>query len=460
MTERFEDILAQELSQLPPPESVVRDTNPWHRALEFILIGQVLTMLRMDLHCLDYLLPLIGYVYLLLGHRILWQENGALKAGWILTIIRASLFALKLCFDATFVSTQNTALSEIFGYIDLSLSLLGIVHVICLHYAAEALRERSSLPKQRWYGSILIGIALFPGLLIPEILVCIYVLLMLLTVNELLQLNRNLGDIGYAIEPVPVRLSNRTFTALTVGITVAAVITYGIAFRKAPMDFAPVQDGNAERVSATEAKLTELGVPSDIVADLSDEDVLRCEGAIQVQLENRQYTEDLDAQVTVIAVQVPTSGSFFVDRWVILNHFQFADTHHFTGTDAISTQQDLVDPIWWYVSRKDNTSGRVLYDRDGTTVESNFYSITYSLEYERLTQTAYFSFPDGAENYRGYLIYTTELTNEGCIFNTIATLTHQTMIPNYPAQVPAPNEDKITFRENQTQLQFYPGKND
>ena len=457
MTDRFDTLLSQELSQIPPPESVVQDTTPWRRALEFILIGQVLSMLRLEQYLLNYALPAVGYVYLLLGHRILRRENGALKAGWILSILQATLFLLNLCIDATFLSTQDHWLSDASGYILFFLQVLNLIHLFCLHTTVNMLQELYSPPRQRLLAYILVMLVLVSGVMFQGLLIYASIFLLLLTISDLLQLSRNLSDAGFAIEAAPVRLSNRTFTVVTVGATLIAVIFCGVGLRMAPMDFAPSADQNTAQVAAIEEQLVALGVPDDIVADLSDADVLRCEGAIQVRLEDQQYQDHLDAQVTVIAIQVPPIRQS-EDCWVILTHFRYTQAPAFSGTDAISAQHDVVDGIGWWVERKENASGRVLYDRDGVTQCSEFYDITYGMNYDRLTQTAYFSFPAKGENYRGYFLYTAELVNTGCILNVIGTLTHQTSLPNYPAKVPVPGVRSFSFRENESQLIFYPDK--
>lgn len=456
MTDRFDDLLSRELSQVPPPDSVVQDTNPWRRALEFILIGQVLSMLPLEMYLLDYVLPAIGYVYLLLGYRSMRRENGALKTGWILAILRSAMFGIKLCLDAAFLSTQEGVVSDVLGYLQFALQLLGLVHLLCLHYTMDILWEHYNPPKRRLHLNILVVLALVFGVFFPALLSYASVFLLLLTVSDLLQLSRSLSDAGFTMEAAPVRLSNRAFTVLTAGVTVAAVTICGIALRKAPMDFVPIEDQNTAQVAAIEARLVELGIPAHIVADLSDADVLRCEGAIQARLEDQQYEDDLDARVTLIAIQIPASGHSD-GCWVILNHFRFTETPLFTGTDSISTRHDVVSGTRWWIERKENASGRVLYDLDGVPQISEFYDITYSLDYERLTQTAYFSFPGGGENYRGYLMYTAQLVNNGCILNAIGTLTHQTLLPNYPAQAPAPGTHTALFFENESQLLFYPG---
>ena len=455
MTDRFDELLSRELSQVPPPDSVVQDTNPWRRALELIMIGQVLSMLRLEQYLLDYVLPAVGYVYLLLGHRILRKENGALKAGWALSILQALLFAVNLCIDATFLSTQDGLLYELSGYILFGLQLLGLLHLLCLHITVDILWEHYNPPMRRQWAHILVMLALVFGVVFRGLLASASIFLLLLTVSDLLQLSRTLSDGGFTMEAAPVRLSNPAFTGLAVGVTVAAVVLCGITLRKAPMDFAPVEDENVAQVAAIEARLIELGMPAAIVEDLSDADVLRCEGAIQVRLEDQQYEDALNARVTVIAIQIPPIRQSD-DCWVILSHFQYLQAPVFTGTDAISTRHDVVSGTRWWIERKNNASGRVLYDLEGETHVSEFYDITYGQDYDRVTQTACFSFPGGGENYRGYLLYTAELVNSGCILYVIGTLTHQTALPNFPAQAPVPEARRAGFRENQSQIHFYP----
>lgn len=454
MTDSMDKILIRDLSSLPPPDSIVADTTPWRKALTYILIGQVLSMLTAERYRLEYVLPLIGYLYLLLGYRIVRKENGALKAGWVITIVRCCVFFLQLCYDATFFSTQKADILPIDEYFRVSLGVLCLLQLLTIHTAVDRLWENHNPPKRRFYISIAAYWMLVLGLIFYPVLLYGSVALLLITIHDLLQLNQELSDVGYDFQTAPVKLPDRIFTVLTAAITAAAVIICGICLRKAPMDFVPEQQSSAQAAQIRQ-ELCRLGMPEHIAADLSDEDALRFSGASRVEIASEQYERELDATVTIVAVQVPVPRAGD-DCWIVLSYFQYAGSPMFSGTNALSARHDVVDGTRWWVERKNNTSGRVLYDLNGTTQESDFFRISYVLDYSYLTQSALFSFPGGGENYRGYFLYTAELVNQGCILNVVTTLTHQTMVPVYPAQLPAPAQGQIAFRENVTQLQFYP----
>ena len=66
----FEALLAQSVDELPP-EEIVADVTPWRRAMERVLFGLALCMVTLNFWCLNYFLPAIGTVLLLLGFRAL-----------------------------------------------------------------------------------------------------------------------------------------------------------------------------------------------------------------------------------------------------------------------------------------------------------------------------------------------------------------------------------------------------
>ena len=70
----FEALLAQSVDELPP-EEIVADVTPWRRAMERVLFGLALCMVILNFWCLNYLLPAIGTVLLLLGFRALRRRK-------------------------------------------------------------------------------------------------------------------------------------------------------------------------------------------------------------------------------------------------------------------------------------------------------------------------------------------------------------------------------------------------
>ena len=98
----FEALLAQSVAELPP-EEIVAEVTPWRRAMNRILFGMALCAITLNFWCLNYILPAIGTVLLLLGFRALRRENRWLGGCFAVTVIRAA------CFFATLILNSLTA---------------------------------------------------------------------------------------------------------------------------------------------------------------------------------------------------------------------------------------------------------------------------------------------------------------------------------------------------------------
>ena len=85
----FEALLAQSVDELPP-EEIVADVTPWRRAMERVLFGLALCMVTLNFWCLNYLLPAIGTVLLLLGFRALRRENPWLRGCFVCAVLRTA----------------------------------------------------------------------------------------------------------------------------------------------------------------------------------------------------------------------------------------------------------------------------------------------------------------------------------------------------------------------------------
>ena len=61
------------------------DSGTWcGQALTRVLIGMTLTGLTLNVLCLNYILPAIGMVFLLVGLRALRRENAGFKGGYVI----------------------------------------------------------------------------------------------------------------------------------------------------------------------------------------------------------------------------------------------------------------------------------------------------------------------------------------------------------------------------------------
>ena len=79
---RFDALLTESADTLPPPA----DVSPWRSAMSCVVWGIALKTLTLQLLYLDYILPTLGCILLVLGFRTLRQENRALRWAYGLSI--------------------------------------------------------------------------------------------------------------------------------------------------------------------------------------------------------------------------------------------------------------------------------------------------------------------------------------------------------------------------------------
>lgn len=79
----LEELLADSLPDLPP-EEIVRSVTPWRRAMDRVLTGSALRAVTLSLFGLQYLLPALGTLLLLLGYRALRRENRWFRVCFVL----------------------------------------------------------------------------------------------------------------------------------------------------------------------------------------------------------------------------------------------------------------------------------------------------------------------------------------------------------------------------------------
>ena len=76
-------LLENTVGELPPSEPITREITSWRRAINQVLVGLAFTCLTLNFFELNYLLPAIGLILMLLGFRSLRRENGHFGAGYL-----------------------------------------------------------------------------------------------------------------------------------------------------------------------------------------------------------------------------------------------------------------------------------------------------------------------------------------------------------------------------------------
>lgn len=487
----FEALLAQSVDELPP-EEIVADVTPWRRAMERVLFGLALCMVTLNFWCLNYLLPAIGTVLLLLGFRALRRENPWLGGCFVCAVLRTACVFPSLILNTTILPGDAFRSAAAAVSAALMLALL-----LCFWQGLRAVRRKAGLSAQGggagallvWYVLICVLAAVhYTGLLVPIAMLVGYGCIL----RSLYRLSGVLDEAGYAIAPKPVRVTDRCIAlviAAVLGIGCTLGYLFGGSYR---MDWQPVDTPEQMQTAAVRQQLLGLGFPEDVLDDLTPEDIAACDGALRVVVETEDYPVNdgrtvshkesdgeggvvsvLDTvydvkelRLTGVAVQLPGER----ETWMVFHHFLWTTNPGFYGTEAIQIRPAYRSiPEGW--SAAGDVTGRVLYDRDGQTFAAPYASLgaqTFTANtvlWGEQTNTdlfAAFSLPRHGEHCRGYVAYSTTDARDGYVLSSGEYYVHQQTWLQYPAVTAM--EKRMTsafgntgaFYTVQHALQFFP----
>lgn len=436
----FDALLESSLSELPP-DSIAIDVSPWKKAMDRVVIGTALSLVTLNIFYLNYILPLIGMIQLLLGLRRLRQENRAFMACYVIGIVYAVDFFAFLLINATRFNNQIFTLLNS-AYANLLTAVISLVYLLCLSGALREVHRKAGLSGRVrgtrsvviWY-IIMVSLALinYSGLVIPIIMLLAYVRI----VYCLLKISKALAWAGYSVRCAPARISDRTLVLAILSALAAALVLCHIFFVKYPMNWQPAPPRRSEQAEIVSAQLAELGYPEDLLADLTDEDILACEGAASIIVDtalNMVFDEKPRIYSCGIAVELPGNGL----QWRVFHHFRWLEGNRFYGTESIDIQTRWQGTSLF--SPSGTFSGQVLCERAGRTCCAPYYSMgigeytSYSF-FGANTNThlvARFSLPNRAENQRGYVSYVLELEQQNDYISTWMNYTHQRTWWLYP----------------------------
>ena len=487
----FEALLAQSVDELPP-EEIVADVTPWRRAMNRVLSGLALCMVTLNFWCLNYLLPAIGTVLLLLGLRALRRENPWLGGCFVCAVLRAACVFPSLILNTTILQSDACKSAAAVVSAALMLALL-----LCFWQGLRAVQRKAGLPAQgggagalpAWYVLVCVLAAVhYMGWIVPIAMLVGYVCIL----RSLFRLSGALDEAGYAIAPQPVRVTDRCIAlvlAAALGIGCTLGYLFGGSYR---MDWQPAATPAQTQTAAIRQQLLALGFPEAVLNDLTPEDIAACDGALRVVVEvedypvndgrtvlweayneenERHYVQDTvydvkELRLTGVAVQLPGER----ETWRVFHHFLWTTDPGFCGTEALQIRPAYRSiPEGW--SAAGDVTGRVLYDRGGQTFAAPYAALgarTFTANtvlWGEQTNTdlfAAFSLPRHAERARGYVAYPVAETRDGYILSSWINYTHQQTRLQYPVvtamekRLTATWGDSGAFRTVQDALQFFP----
>ena len=491
----FEAMLAQSVPDTPP-EEIVAEVTPWRRAMNRILFGMALCAITLNFLCLNYILPAVGTVLLLLGFRTLRRENRWLGGCFAVTVIRAVYFFATLVLNTTIL--QSAVFTPA---VTAALTVINAVLLLALYFCfwrgLLAVQKKAGLPAQTggalalivWYALVCVLAAVqYGGWVVPIAMLIGYGFIL----RSLCRLSGALDEAGYAIAPGPVRVTDRRLVlviAAVLGIGCTLGYLFGGSYR---MDWQPVDASTQTQTAAIRQQLLDLGFPEAVLNDLTPEDIAACDGAVRVVAvtEDHPFNDGrtvshkesdgeggvvsvLDTvydvrelRLTSVGVQLPGAQ----ETWRVYHHFLWTTDPGFYGTEALQIwPADQSTPDGWRFAG--DVTGRVLHDRDGQTFTAPYHALgrqTYTADsvfFGQRTNSdlfAPFSMPRHAEHARGYVAYTAAAVQSDCLLSSWCNYTHQQSLLQYPAVTAM--EKRMTsafgntgaFYTVQHALQFFP----
>ncbi len=415
----FDALLAESVSELPP-DDIAEDVTPWRRAMTRILFGFALCVITFNFLCLNYILPAVGTVLLLLGFRTLRRENGWFGACYGIAVFSAVDFFAGCILNSTVYKSEILP-PDVRSVINAVAVALLLVQILCFWRGLRAVRQKAGLPPKAgaafaffvWYAlGILAALMKLNGIIIFAVLLISYILIIV----SLCKLSKVLDEAGYTVKPAAVRV-----TDMCIVIVISAVVVVGCAAgfifgSSYDMDWQSEETAVTDKTQEIKAHLVELGFPEYVLNDLTEDDIAACEGAQSVGIEVYDGAEDIgadwDMRLTDIAVQLPGEQG----KWIVIHHFEWNSNPGFYGTEALrlrpayQRKNDRTDDLY----SGGNFTGRVLYDKGGKIYASPYYWLgekTYTSNFFldagqiKTEPFAAFSMPSDGEKCRGYIAY-------------------------------------------------------
>ena len=404
----------ERIFRLQEPEELEIQVKPWGTAMGRILWGLGLTTLTLNVLYLQYILPTVGLVLLLLGFRTLRRENAWMRAGWIVSLVRAGWH---------FFFMVDLALGLLPGQLSTWTSVgLSLLQTLCLWRGLMAVRtkagQEASAPAGIWLlvwqvATILLGLAKIQGW-IPVLLMVAFWIMILRSLNAL---SHTIDEAGYAVEAAPVRISAPVIRWGYLGCVAAAVALCLLLGGRYPMEWTP-KEAAGNTVAAL--RLRNLGMPQEILNDLSPEDLALLADATAVRVgelapgnmvdsETAEHEEEpLELQIVVAEMPAETGR-----RWIVLHRFRWKTDPDYRGMDCLAVGTNEYDSRIVVRDEAIAPAGRVLCERDGEIWTAPYHAVGQ----EQYTATSWFSsnfhsdvLADfsalrGGTELRGYLLY-------------------------------------------------------
>ena len=449
--DRLDEMIEQGLGEIVPGEGVVEEVNPWREPIGRIAAGMALTGITLNFLYLQYLLPTLGAALQYLGFRTLRRSGPAFRIAWGLSLVELVWHAVWLM-----LSASPWRLEGMTAY---ALGLAGMaVQIARLLLLRAGLRDVCRRAEVEPKGDplraaviwqVLIAVLAFSPLAQSWLAAIPMIIAFVLIIRSLVRVGGSLGGAGYCFVDAPVRVSSGVMKwGYLLGCFALVLLTSAVV-NHPRLDAQPVPaQGEAE----TRQALTALGLPEEVLADLSDEHVRALEGALRVDVQQEMMSfyssttteiqkADADADrlcAYIIYIELPGS------RMAVLNYFDWQQGGTYWGDAVMLGWQDTYEYLTGQIG------GALLYEKNGQAYTAPIPRLNNGVvtttdwfsgiqSYPRITGTV--SYPFGAQNQRGYVLYILQLRDLNVVGitrgNTWITYRHRLQPFSLPYQTPA-----------------------
>ena len=446
--DRFDERIEQELAGIVPGEGIVGEVDPWRVPLGRIAAGLALTGITFNMLYLQYLLPALGIVLQYLGFRALRRSGPAFRLAWALSAVRLVWFAAFTALEATPWAPEGALVYA------LGLTAMGIqvVQLLALRAGLREVCRRAETPQQGdplrsaviW--QLVVIVLAFSPLSQSWLAFLPMLLAFVLIIRSLVRLSGSLGGAGYCFVDAPVCVSSRVMKWGYLLACLLLVLGASVCVNHPRLDAQPQPaQGEAE----TRQALAALGMPEEVLADLSDEHVRALEGALYVyaQQDVMSFYSSTTTEVQKANTEADQLGSYIIyielpdSRMAVLNYFDWRQGGAYWGDAVRLGWQDTYEHLTGQIG------GALLYEKDGQVYTAPIPRLNNGV----VTTTDWFfgtrsdsqisgtvSYPFGAQNQRGYVLYILQLRDPGIIRgNTWITYRHRLHPFSLPYQTPA-----------------------
>ena len=449
--DRLDEMIEQGLGEIVPGEGVVEEVNPWREPIGRIAAGMALTGITLNFLYLQYLLPTLGAALQYLGFRTLRRSGPAFRIAWGLSLVELVWHAVWLMLSASpwrleGMTAYTLGLAGMAVQIARLLLLRAGLRDVCRRAEVE---PKGDPLRAAVIWQVLIAVLAFSPLAQSWLAFIPMLIAFVLIIRSLVRVGGSLGGAGYCFVNAPVRVSSGVMKwGYLLGCFALVLLTSAVV-NHPRLDAQPVPaQGEAE----TRQALAELGLPEEVLADLSDEHVRALEGALRVDVQQEMMSfyssttteiqkADADADrlcAYIIYIELPGS------RMAVLNYFDWQQGGAYWGDAVMLGWQDTYEYLTGQIG------GALLYEKNGQAYTAPIPRLNNGVvtttdwfsgiqSYPRITGTV--SYPFGAQNQRGYVLYILQLRDLNVVGitrgNTWITYRHRLQPFSLPYQTPA-----------------------